>query len=150
MTEKLHRLGVYVAGNPRHNRDEIRAFMDWIIDNYNTVYLTCDWLAAMENGKPKEEQGLEEGFHNRRYAAQEDLDGVYLANVLVLFDCPPPAWGIYVEMGAALAMGHKVIVVNPHYLQVFYYHPNVLVAENVEQAKQYLHDLHAIATFAMD
>lgn len=146
---ELTRLKVYVAGNPRHNRDEIRAFMDYVIDSYNTLILTCDWLVAMETEKPKEACGLEEGFENRRRAAVEDIAAVQECNVLVLFDAPPPSWGIYVEMGAALARGKKVIVVNPNYLQVFFYHPNVIVVENAEEAKKILYDLHAIETYSL-
>jgi len=144
----LHRLNVYVAGNPLCSRDEIRSFMDYVIDNSPWLYLETDWLDELENSPKREEMPLEAYYNARIMTAHEDLRAVAECNVMVLFDAPIQSWGIYVELGAALAAGKKVIVVNPSYLQVFYYHANVIVVENAGQAKDRLADLHAIETFA--
>jgi nucleoside 2-deoxyribosyltransferase len=110
--------------------------MDYVVDSYDTLYLTWDWLQDMEDHSPPPE-GLEQFALERQYIAIQDMVGVKECDVLVLLD-EAIGWGCYVEMGAALALGKKVIVVSPHKLQVFFYHPNVYCVEDVEGAKKML------------
>ena len=136
------RLGVYVAGNPHYNRDEIRWMMDWVIDNPKRFSLTYDWLNEME-GPAKESVSLEQDAEARKKSALCDLEGVYGCDVLVLFDSPQ-GWGMYTELGAALASGCHVIVVHPPYLQVFYYLDKVHVVNDFWGAQLALCDLQEI------
>ena len=147
MDEKIHRLGVYVAGNPKTHRDQIRAFMDWVICSARYIYLTHDWLEDYEYTQ-QPVQDVREECWDRACAAWDDLEGVKRANVVVAFDSEVNQ-GLTTEIGAALALDKRVIVIDPQRLQIFYYHPNVILVEDVGQATARLIDLHTALKFAV-
>jgi nucleoside 2-deoxyribosyltransferase len=80
-----------------------------------------------------------EGSDGHAKIAAEELEGVRAADVLVVLF--PGGFGTHVEIGAALALGKRVIIHSPDqatldtpYRCIFHYHPSVklLLSENLD------------------
>lgn len=81
--------------------------------------------------------------------AQKDIDGVLAADAyIIVTDNELPGKGMYVELGAALALaslrsqGFPVLLLGPMYHEsIFYYHPSILRFENFAEVLSWL-DAH--------
>ena len=117
---------VYVAGNPKHSLVKLLEVMGAVEAAGHTI--SYDWLRRFP---PKVEQ-------TRRSIAELDMKGVKEADALVLVDTQAQSWGMYVELGAALALGKKVAILHPGYQQVFYSLPQVHMCVSLPEVLVYL------------
>lgn len=114
------RVKIYVAGNPKEHD------LAGIIRRFEAAghEITFDWT------------NLPPGM-SRTQIAEADLAGVKAADVLVLID-PKQGWGCYVEMGYALGLAKRVLVVAPEYMQIFFHLRQVHVVQTVDTALEVL------------
>lgn len=106
---------VYLAGNPRSS--DCSAAMDAVRGAGHEI--THDWMRAT--------------LPSRQAIAEADLAGVRACEVLILLDAER-GWGMYVELGAAVALGKPVYVVGVKYRQVFFDLPGVTCVSSIEDA----------------
>lgn len=115
---------VYVAGNFRE-RERIRAVMDELERAGHVI--THDWTG----------EGVTLPQRSRQEIAIDDIQGVRDAEALVLVDAER-GWGMYVEMGVAVALGLPIVVIQPLYDQVFYSLPQVKKVDSSAEAVEFL------------
>jgi len=93
---------VYVAAK-FEEKDRVRLIYKRCREN--GLEVTCDWTVEDDTGMVGEER---RAYHQK--CAQADLDGVRNCDVLILLP-HEHGKGMYFEMGAAIALGKRVIVV---------------------------------------
>jgi nucleoside 2-deoxyribosyltransferase len=114
---------VYIAGNPKTHKRRLEELFSAIQEAGYEI--TRDWLHADELGKP------------RQLIAELDLAAVHEADILILLDAEQ-GWGMYVEMGAALAWDKPVFVLDPIYNQIFFSLPQVTLFDGRHQLLAHL------------
>ena len=104
-TKMKHPLRVYVAGNSAERLTVAR----WAIESLRGagVTITHDWTSC--EGYDRKSTSAE-----RRAWAQSDIDGVKSADIVWVLMAEGKSEGASVELGAALALGKRVIVSGPH------------------------------------
>ena len=112
---------VYIAGNPN---DSYRLIKNFMADLVRAGYDVFDWVTDFHNEKEKV---------CRPQVAIDEVQAVRDSDALVLFDSRV-GYGMYVELGVALGLKKKVIVVAPYYQQIFYSHPGVVCVRDAASA----------------
>lgn len=88
--------------------------------------ITFDWT-AIEHLRPYEQNQVASAA-----AAELELNGVATADALILLSHDRGV-GMYVELGAALALGKSVFVVaSPPARTMFFFHPLVTLVESID------------------
>lgn len=107
---------VYVAGKWNES-EHVRVVMNMLKVNGHEI--TCDWTGHIHPLKSKE-------------YALEDLEGVKNCDVLLALMPDPTTFykGAWIEVGMALALNKKVIIVGEGVSSVFLGHPNISVYKN--------------------
>ena len=92
--------------------------------------ISCDWTIH----RNVEEAGLD-GLGKQAYAV-DDINGVQTCDALLLLHTVSGGQGKFVELGAALALNKKCIVIKkaPAKDCIFFYLPDITVVEGVEEA----------------
>lgn len=89
--------------------------------------ITADWTKH----KPLESYP-DNAQISMEYAA-EDLKGVRNCDAFIMVS-DPEGTGIYIELGAAIALGKKVFMIGPHTSHsVFFLLPQIKIVENLEE-----------------
>lgn len=103
------------------------------------IACTSRWLTGVHNWSGTADQHIPHAEQAR--FAQDDLDDIDQANVLVVFGDPPgntgARGGACVEVGYALGMGIPVIVVGFRQ-NVFYCLPQIIYCETWDAARVYV------------
>lgn len=124
---------VYLCGR-YSRRDELRGVRGTLAALGHTC--TSRWLNTTWEGGDGSGSSAAPPEYRQRFAVT-DLEDVARADVLVAFTEPPNSGGRggrHVELGAALALGKRVIVVG-HYENLFCHHPLVeFVKDKAEMA----------------
>ncbi|WP_309322674.1 hypothetical protein [Actinomyces stomatis] len=124
---------VFVSGQFKEKRRVREAFQ--VMEAAGHV-ITYDWTRTEALEKPYSLYSVEA---SRR--AREDINGILSADTFVLMsDNRECGKGMYVELGAALAMAElrskqiRVYIVGPmNHESIFYYHPLVVHKETLEE-----------------
>lgn len=130
------------------------------------VYIAAPWVCRAEAGgfqDTLEAAGFEvtshwikghgadscDGFSKTddelRQEAQQDLDDLERADAFVIFNLKEKSEGKATELGYALAISKPVILVGERSRNVFYWLPDVLQVDNIEEAITVLQTLSIAA-----
>jgi hypothetical protein len=118
---------IYVASK-FENKQAVRVAQRMLVANGHEI--TFDWTVHDSTLIP-----LAERERYLKECAMNDLHGVIEADAILLL-CHPNMKGAYVELGAALAMGRRILVVAPDLTStnIFFHLPCVEVYDTVENA----------------
>ena len=95
-------------------------------------YSTSRWLTSFEDNHRK---------NGMAYLAAADLADVAAADVFVVFTLQEKVrGGMHVELGYALALKKKIVVIGPR-VTIFHHLPNVRVFAHWKDAREYLKEL---------
>jgi hypothetical protein len=114
---------VYIAAS-FDTADAVRTLRDQL---QNYVNVTSSWCEE----PPLVADDYREKPIEARYRANEDLLDIERSEIVAVFtDVPSTTGGLHVELGLALALGKRIIVVGPrrnvfHYLNVVEHYPDV-------------------------
>lgn len=128
---------IYLASR-YSRRDELRVIADELRGLGHTI--TSRWLDTTWEEKERDSQVYSSAAppEYREKHSVEDLDDVLAADTFVAFTEEPRyggRGGRHIEMGAALAVGKRIIVVGPRE-NLFYHHPRVLHFASTEDMMQ--------------
>lgn len=118
---------LYIAGK-WSEREEIKKIMEMF--ELRGHIITVDWTNHIHSTKSKE------------YAI-EDIQGVKDCDVLIAYMKTPGIFykGCWVEIGAALALDKRVIIIGHEVSSVFLGHPNIHVFNSKEEALSFIDSL---------
>lgn len=122
---------IYVAGK-WSERDKVKSIMETLESKGHTI--TCDWTKHIApEGITKNTDWAQNG--HKTYA-EEDLDGVRLCDVLVAYMPTPEIFykGAWIEIGIALGLNKKVIIIGRNITSVFLGLHNIVVVDYKEDA----------------
>jgi len=121
-------LKIYCAGKWKE-REQVKKVMEMFEARGHTI--TCDWTKHIAP-----ERDIQVGNHGIKTYAEEDLEGVRECDVLVAYMSNPDIFykGAWIEIGIALGLGKKVIIIGKDVTTVFLGLPNIVVVSYKEEA----------------
>lgn len=145
---------IYVAGK-WSERDKIKSIMEMFESRGHTI--TCDWTKHI--APEKITNAHDKGLFTKKYDwsknedwaqnghktyAEEDLEGVRSCDVLVAYMPTPDIFykGAWVEIGIAIALNKKIIIIGKEVFSVFLSLQNIKVVDLKEDAFLIIDRMH--------
>lgn len=129
---------IYVAGK-WSERDKVRAIMDIFESKGHTI--TCDWTRHIAPERLTKGSGIwhkdyDWAKNGHRTYAEEDLEGVESCDILVAYMPTPEIFykGAWIEVGIALGLKKRVIIIGKDITTVFLGLNNIDVVPSKEDA----------------
>ena len=126
---------IYCAGKWKE-REKVKSIMDMFEARGHTI--TCDWTKHIAPENIDKDHDWAQNGH--KTYAEEDLEGVRNCDVLVAYIPDPDICykGAWVEVGIALGLDKKVIIIGKGIATVFLGLPNIVVVDYKEEALEFI------------
>lgn len=133
-------LKIYVAGKWKE-REKVRSIMDMFESRGHII--TCDWTKHIAPEKIDKDHDWAQNGH--KTYAEEDLEGVKNCDILVAYMPDPDVFykGAWIEIGIALGLNKKVIIIGKDITTVFLGLPNVIVVQFKEDALELVDNVNS-------
>ena len=150
---------IYVAGKWKE-REKVKSIMD--IFEARGHIITCDWTKHIAPERNERVGGngiftkdydwsknVDWAHNGHKTYAEEDLEGVKTCDVLVAYmlDSDVCYKGAWIEIGIALGLDKKVIIIGKEVTSVFLSLPNIIVVSCKEDALGFVYNLDVYNKF---